>query len=288
MNFKSIKKHLGKNFGYISVGIVCAIFMLTAFLRMGRTGKTVGEIVTDGAICFFLGCFINRTLDLQGIFEGERDERVINSLKLHEETVERISPNIEKLDAWCEDKNSLALRMQRTKILACECMRYTDYFDVDGVAKPFVFNEESLKNRRQRRAEFRRMKCYNKAVHLKLTPLTSSDLTSEGGRTDDPYYLGRTKAQYESDMRTWDVVMRLGTSLVFGYYGVEMITDFCYATLIWRAMQISLLLLMGMITKYTSFLYMTDEYRGRIVKKIDYLIKFENETIPKEEKNYVN
>lgn len=277
MNIKDFKRVIMQNLGYIAVGIVCLIFMLTAFLEMGRTGKTVGEIITDSAVCFLLGCFINRILEIQGIFEGERDERVIKTLKLHDETVARVSPHIELLDEWCEGRNKVVLKMQRTKILACECIKYSDCFDEDGVAIPFNSGIDQAKTLNEYFTARRRRRYYEKAVHLKLTPLTASDLTSEGGRSDDPHYLGRTKAQYATRTRVWDIAMRIGTSLVFGYYGVELIQNFSYATLIWRAMQISMLLLMGIITKNMSYMFMTDEYRGRVVKKIDYLIRFEND-----------
>lgn len=277
MNFKGIKKGITQNLGYIAVALVCLIFMLTAFLEMGKTGKTIGEIITDSAVFFFLGCLVTRMLDLQGLSEGERDERLIRTLELHGQTVDRISPHIEDLDAWCDDKNRAAMKMQRSKILACECMRYGDCFEEDGIAKPFEFKDENSKNKHLRRAENRRYRCYLKAVHLKLTPLTASDLTSEGGRADDPNYLGRTKAQYESQTRTWDIAMRLGTSLVFGYYAVDLLQDFSYANIIWRALQVAMLLLMGSIRRNMSYSFMTDEYRARIIKKIDHMQKFQND-----------
>lgn len=277
MNIKSFKKVITQNLGYIAVALVCLIFMLTAFLEMGQTGKTIGEIITDGAVFFFLGCLVTRMLDLQGLSEGERDEKVIRTLELHGQTVDSISSHIEDLDAWCDEKNDAALKMQRKKILARECLRYDDCFGEDGIAKQFKFNESNMKNKLLAREEKRRYRCYIKAVRLKLTPLSASDLTSEGGRADDPNYLGRTKAQYESQTRTWDVFMRLGTAVVFGYYTVDLLQDFSYANIIWRALQVSMLLLMGSIRRNMSYSFMTDEYRSRIIKKIDYMQKFRND-----------
>ena len=277
MNIKGIKKVITQNLGYIAVALVCLIFMLTAFLEMGKTGKTIGEIITDGAVFFFLGCLVTRMLDLQGLSEGERDERVIATLKLHGETVEGISAHMEDLDDWCDNKNEAALKMQRKKILARECLRYDDCFEADGIAKPFVFDESRMSNKLLKRQEKRRYYCYLKAVRLKLTPLSASDLTSEGGRADDPNYLGRTKAQYESQTRYWDIFMRLGTALVFGYYAVDLLDDFSYANIIWRALQVAMLLLMGAIRRNMSYSFMTDEYRSRVIKKIDFLQKFKND-----------
>lgn len=277
MRLSNVKKIITQNLGYIAVALVCLIFMLTAFLEMGKSGKSIGEIITDSAVFFFLGCLVTRMLDLQGLSEGERDERVIRTLQLHGETVEGISAHIEELDDWCDDKNEAALKMQRKKILARECLRYDDCFGEDGIAKPYKFDDKKMKNTLLAREEKRRYRCYIKAVRLKLTPLSSSDLTSEGGRADDPNYLGRTKAQYESQTRYWDIFMRLGTALVFGYYAVDLLDDFSYANIIWRALQVAMLLLMGSIRRNMSYSFMTDEYRSRVIKKIDFLQKFKND-----------
>lgn len=277
MSIKKLKEILTQNLGYIAVGLVAIIFMLTAFLEMGKTGKTIGEIITDGAVFFLLGCIINRMLDLQGLSEGERDERVVNTLRLHGETVDRITPHLEELDTWCEEKNRDALKMQRKKILACECLKYSDFFDEEGVAKPFSFNKERMDNKLLKAEEERKYRCYQEAVQLKLTPLSAGDLTSEGGRADDPNYLGRTKIQYETQTRVWDIIMRAGSAVVFGYYSVDLIENFSYAAIIWRALQLAMLLLMGAIRRQMSYNFMTDEYRARIIKKIDNMQKFEND-----------
>ena len=288
MSIKKLKEILTQNLGYIAVGLISIIFMLTAFLEMGKTGKTIGEIITDGAVFFLLGCIINRMLDLQGLSEGERDERVVNTLKLHGETVDRIAPHIEELDDWCEEKNKAAIKMQRKKILACECLKYSDLFDEEGTAKPFPFSDKSVGNKLLKADEERKYRCYQKAVQLKLTPLSAGDLTSEGGRADDPNYLGRTKIQYETQTRGWDIIMRACSAVVFGYYTVDLIENFSYATIIWRALQLALLLLMGAIRRQMSYNFMTDEYRARIIKKIDNMQKFENDMNKKYPKGDIN
>ena len=283
---KDIKDFLYKYLGIISVALICAVFMATAFIEMGRTGKTPGEIISESAITFILGLCIDSLLDIQGIINGERDERVIKTLTLHNDTVVRISPFIERLDDWCAHKNTEALCAQRTKLLAAEGLKYSDCFDSDGVAKPFIPDKEKLKNKYLKRAERRKRRCYRKAVRLKLTPLCAGELTSEGSRGDDPYYMGRSKSQYSSQMRIKDVLSKLCTAGVLGYYGVSLLTDFDPAVLIWRAVQVATLLLMGIIKMFNSQMYMTDEYRGRVIKKIDYLQKFEND-LKKEQSNVV-
>lgn len=275
MNEK-VKDFFKNNIGYFIVGLVCVIYIATALITVTETGKTISQIIADGAIVLFLGLFINRIFDLQGMMNGDRDERVQNTVRLHGETVVRISPYIDRLDDWCEIKNKEVLKIQRTKILAGAGMKYDDFFDKDGVAKTFTPDSEKLKNKLTRGDELHRIKCYRKALRLKLTPLTASALTSEGGRKQDPYYLGRTKAQYETRAGVKDLIAKIGLACIFGYYGVELVRDFSYAALIWTSLQVGIFLAMGVIKMYLSYMFVIDEWRGRVIKKIDNLQAFEN------------
>ncbi|MEG2541254.1 MAG: hypothetical protein RSB59_05760 [Clostridia bacterium] len=285
MNEK-LRDFFKNNIGYFIVGFVVIIYVLTAFITIGKTGKTVSQIIADGAVVFFLGFAINRIFDLQGMMNGDRDERVVNTVRLHGEIVTRVAPYIDKLDEWCDVKNKEALRVQRTKILASEGIKYESYFGQDGVARTYEINKERLKDKFFRKAELRRMRCYYKALKIKLTPLTAGALTSEGGKHQDPYYLGRTKEQYETKTSISGILSKVFTACLFGYYGVELIKDFNYASLIWTALQVGVFLIMGVIKMYQSYIFVTDEYRGRIIKKIDNLQKFENyiNALPTEER----
>ena len=62
---EKVRDFFKQNIGYFIIFFVCAVYILTAFLRIDKTGKTVSQIIADGSLCFFLGIFINRTFDLQ-------------------------------------------------------------------------------------------------------------------------------------------------------------------------------------------------------------------------------
>lgn len=73
-----------------------------------------------------------------------------------------------------------------------------------------------------------------------------------------------------------DIISKIGISVIIGYYGVKLIEEFNYATLIWNTLQVGLFLIMGVIKMYQAYSFITDEFRGRIIKKIDNLQKFDN------------
>lgn len=275
MNEK-VKVFFKQNIGYFIVALVSLIYIATAFITIGKTGKTVAEIIADGAIALALGFFINRVFDLQGMMNGDREDKVQATYLLHNDTVVKISPYIDRLDAWCKIKNEENLRVQRTRILATEGLKYDDYFDESGAAKDFKVNEERLKNKLLCKDEKKRIQCFRKALRLKLTPITAGSLTSEGGKAQDPYFFGRTKAQYETQSGIKDIIFKVLIACIIGYYGVDLIRDFSYANLIWKGLQVGIFLIMGVIKMYNSYIFVVDEYRGRIIKKIDNLQMFDN------------
>lgn len=275
MNDK-VRSFFKQNLGYFTVGFVSLIYILTAFLTIDETGKTITQIIADGAISFLLGLFINRIFELQGMMNGDREERVRATIEEHGKIVVKISPHIDKLDKWCELENEKNYKLQRTKILARAGLKYDDCFDEGGVAKVWKPDEERLKDKVLRRAELKRLMGFHKAVNLKLTALSGGELTSEGGKQEDPYFMGRTKAQYRTQASIWDSISKLGTAIIFGYYSVKLVQGFNYANLIWTALQVALFLAMGVITMFKAYNYVVDEFRGRIVKKIDNLQKFDN------------
>lgn len=273
---EKVKDFFKQNIGYFIVALVSIVYICTAFITIDETGKTIGEIIADTAIVFFLGFFINRVFDLQGMMNGDRDERVIKAITVHGETVVKVSPYLDRLDEWCKLKNEENLKMQRIRILASEGLRYDDYFNEDGSAKPFVVDEEKLNNKLLRKTERARIRCFKKALHLKLTPLSAGALTSEGSKKQDPYNFGRTRGQYETQTGVRDIVSKVCIAIIFGYYGVRLIQDFNYANLIWNGLQVAIFLIMGCIKMYNSFLFITGEYRTRVVRKTNNLEMFYN------------
>jgi hypothetical protein len=301
MNEK-VKEVLSNFFGYLIVAFTCALYVLTTIFVLNPTGKTLGQIIGDGLLAFGIGITINRLMSMQGILNGMRTKVVGDTMVLFGKTVDKVSGVINKLDEWCYKKNLDTYKCQRTKILARAGLKYDDCFFEDGTAKPFVYtlqehsytvDEERLKNPLTRKAEKLRIKiasknrsnaqkdakfknkCYLKAVRLKLTDLYASDLTSEGGKQGDPNYLGLTINEYLTVDSLKSIISKVLLAIAIGIYGIELISNFSWMNLIWRSFQIFIFLAFGLVKLRKSYMFVTNEYRGRIIKKIDRLEEFE-------------
>ena len=168
-----------------------------------------------------------------------------------------------------------------------EGMKYSDYFDEDGVAKsPTLLKSESgapggqSTEVAERRLDKARERAYKKALRVKVKPLVSSNLTSDGVKPSDPFDFGKSKREYTSQKSAGDVLVKLLMAIIFGYFGVSLASEVNVASIIWNGLQIVLYITGGVIQMYNSFMWVVDDYRGSVVKKIDYLQKFKRAIEP--------
>lgn len=273
MNLEKTKDFLRLNLFFIVVGLACVVYVIRGLVNIVETGKTVAEIIADGALSALFGFFISKLLSLQGLAKGELDERVLKTNRLHSQKVEEISEKICYLDEWCERKNQEALKNVQTKILANAGIAYSEF--LEGRYK--IINKEGYELVLECELPKYKRRAVKKARRIKLTPLSSSVLTSDGGKREDPYNFGQDKKSYSRRRDEKQLLSKVICGLLFGYYGVTMITDFSWSDLIWTAIQVTIFLVMGMISYLQSFFFVVDEYRHRVIKKIDNLEKFQNE-----------
>ena len=121
-----------------------------------------------------------------------------------------------------------------------------------------------------------RARAYKKALRVKLKPLLSSNLTSDGVKANAPFDFGKSKREYTTRRSASDAVIKVLMAVIFGYFGVSLASEVNVASIIWNGLQIVLYVTGGVIQMYNSFMWVVDDYRGSVIKKIDYLQKFKN------------
>ena len=286
-----------KNAGYVVVVLVSALYVASSLINVSKSGKSVYEIIATGVLSLIVGVMINGAFRSIGVRRGDEDERVIATNQLHAKTVEDITPHIERLDEFCEGENKRAVREIRTRILMREGMKYSDYFDEDGASK---YNEiatnVAVKSAEQMKSQGDEIpsqnegmdkvkyKAYRRALRVKVKPLVSSNLTSDGVKANEPFDFGKSKREFTAQRSAGDVLVKLIMAVLFGYFGVSLASEVNVASVIWNGLQIVLYITGGVIQMYNSFMWVVDDYRGSVVKKIDYLQKFKNYVSKKGEK----
>lgn len=281
MRKNAFTEALYKNAGYLAVLLISIVYIASSLVVISKTGKSVYEIIGTGVLSLIVGVLITGSFRSIGIRKGDESEKMLATNELHAKAVEDITPYIDKLDSFCERENKRALKGIRTRILAKAGLKYDDCFDQNGIALelPLLQLEENASEEVQKAIKKRnreREKAYKKAVHIKVKALLASNLTSDGVSADNPFNFGDSKKQYTKQKSASDIASRVLMAIIFGYFSVSFVANVDFASLIWNALQIVMYVVGGIIQMYSSYMWIVDDYRSSVIKKIDYLQKFKS------------
>lgn len=272
METSKFKDFMRNNYLYFFVFVGCFAYIISGLIKIQGTGKTVGEIFASGGLALFFGFFISQLLGMQGMIKGDMNAKVVETNSLHGRTVDEVVQHMDKLDAWCAVESTKAMQNIRRKILSRQGLKYSDYFDEEDNAREVLFNLR-IEDKTLRKREWDKYKVFHKAIRAKITPLTTSALTSGGEKTKDPFSLGKTKKDYSTGTASKNIVTKIMCAVLFGCYGVGMV-DFSPAILIWTVLQVAVFLIMGAMKFVNSYFFVVDDLRKRTIRQIDILQKF--------------
>lgn len=280
-----IKVFMTRYVGFLAVALICAIYVWSEFLNIEETGKTAHAIIFDGATAFAAGISIQVMCANMGILWGRSDPGVRDAERDHEGAVREVSDvdGMDALNDWCRGENNRNKRFQRTRILADVGLSYGQCFDEEGTPKDYDVSmpkRSEIKTRGlrmwcvYRRIARDRMKAFRKAVFIRLSELSAGELTGEGRRGSDPFYMGRGVAEYQKQTTTKSMVSKIITSVAFGYYSMDMLVDFSLPVLLGRLAQMLLFVVFGIFSFTGAVSYMTGEFRERLRAKVGHLRRF--------------
>lgn len=283
------KKFVRLNTGNMATVMICALFFCSAFFQPGfNKDITLVEIFLNSFLAFCASTALNSIYNNKAISRGLADPAVVDAAKTHNERIDIITEEnaIDELDAWCKEENKQNYRNQRARILSKAGISYGMCFAEDGAVKQIEIKVPGWKQIKSlgwrmwiiRRATAKRqIKAYSKAVYLKLSELSAGELTGEGSNRNDPYNLGRGISEYKKQVATKNTVSKIVLALVLGYVAADTVANFSWLNLMIRAIQIVLFLVLGLVQHLNTMIYMTEEYKNRLIKKGRFLLKFLSE-----------
>lgn len=275
---EKVRDFFKQNLVYFIIILSCLVYLLYGFITVEKSGKSIEQIFADSAIIFCFGLFMSKLFEIQGLKMGEQSDKVIATDKLHSDTVEEINDDINYLDEFCDDVTKETTKKMQIRFLNMAGVKHEEF-----VNRTYDFSKFEKKERRFRE------KCVTKARKVHLTPLISSELTTDDTKIEDPLYLGRTKKQYRKWSSLKQSFSKIVVAIIFGYYTYKLIENFAWGYLIWTLLQIMIFIVLGVANMMNAYFFVTDELRNRKIRKIDWLCKFKiwvkNK---KEEKDNVN
>lgn len=269
---KNIQEKFYNNLGFIAVLIVTLIYVGWGLAVLVPKGDSILTILTEAALSLTLGFTIKNILKYQGIIGGENSEKFQASLQHYGSVLEASVPIFSVLPEFTDHKNKIAFKSVRTNLLQRVGLVYSDYFDGDGrFIGPDIKTPQKTITGKYKGISDEELTVY-KCLTLKITMLTADDLTSDvENETSDPLAMGKTKREWQVEGAAKQLVMQIITALIFGYYGLDYVSNLNKGMLIWKLVQIGLFILIGLFQLIKGYQFIIGPYRNRIIKKANLL-----------------
>lgn len=249
-----------KNMYNLMLILVSVVFIFKDMILITKTGKQPIEILASSLISLAMGITFTSIMGRKGIAYAQSTISYINMMKTYANEIEKTNDNIDKLDDFLENKNEEKLKKAQINILRKQRIKYDDFINKN-------MNDVCLTDDE--------VKCWKKAINVKIQFLTADNVLSE---TDDRYDRGKkdlTLSQYVHRQDLTTLIQKIIFAIIFGYFTASAIQT-NIANIIWGALQITIWLIFGLMTYIQNQNYVKNVYQQKIYRKINYLIEFNN------------
>lgn len=253
---------------FLIVAVMSVVYIFYGLLTIETTGKTIVQIIRDGAINLIFGWLIGKMLSMQGYSDGGRHKYLEKTREEYNAKKAEINSIVDRLEDFVKIRNAQDLKEYQTIVLTSEALKYSD-FEAGKFADYRSEEAKTKYNKHQLKAIYR---CY----HPKLKQLNSSDIiTGENLNYKSQNDMGETQKENEkkSDIKAFG--SRIAFALFFGYFGVSLLNGFDWGNVIWTTIQAVTFLASGLMRYYNSFVFMKEGMVERYRKQMHLLDIFE-------------
>ena len=253
------------------IGASVLIYILYGLLTVEEQGKTIAQILQDGAIAFVFSFSLSQLFMQNGLNAGDKNEKVIGTNEEHNKVMDKVTPYIEGLNDFCKDETTEEIKLRQIGLLASAGLVYEKF-----IRNEYKYGELS---RTQQKA-------YNKASRIKVLPLSVTSLTTKEESiksTDMP-----SKGKYRAKTSIVGLIQKILISIIFGYYALKIVDNPNWSFIVWTAIQSVVFLIFGAMSYYSAYMFVVDNLREGTIKKINYLEKYYNlrDKYTSKEQNY--
>ena len=264
---RSIGDLIKENLQKIIIVVVSIAYIIQGLFTLKTKDTTVLDILGSIALSVVVGVIISTSLNSMGIKDGRNSSTFENSMKTYGATKEKATEYFDKLQAWCDYKNSIELEANRKEVIQNAGLKWKLY-------KIGYYDKHEPIQQEQKIA-------LEKVKHVKIEHLTPNRLLSDLPNAK------LMKKRFGEDEHTFkvrnfgiDLVSRIGIGVVCGLYGLAPLITVDnmaekLANMMWNMMQILMWISLG-LTKYASAKsFMENEYRQtHIIQKTELLNEF--------------
>lgn len=257
-----VGEFVGHNMCYLLLFLTCvALFTIRIFV-FNVEFKDPLSIITDSIIDMILGFSITTLFGNQGLKNGELSIQYQATLEKYGQALDTITPYIERLSSFCEDKNKTYTEVTQKAYLRSHCISYDKW-----KANTLDYQTLTKKQKKALRVVERR----------KYSNLTSEWLLSN--MQDKMLNYRRkpiSKSRHKRNRDVKNLFTKFGFAVVFGCISLQVMSNPSIETIILTVVQLVVWLVLGYFQYLKDFEFIAEDFRGMIIYKINHLLEFNN------------
>lgn len=260
-NNRKVSDWLKKRFAWIILVIASVLFIFKEGLELTASGEDVITLLMNMGLTYLFALYVSLSLRRLGKKSGKDSPIFMNALKYLADAKQSIKEIMYLLPIFLQHKNKQALEDAKKTYLETKGLVYALY-------KKGYYNNRNDLSKLQ-------IDALKRVDNIKVTTLTSSDLLAEHskGKQFDTLYLGVDEKTDETISSIQMLVSKLVLPIITSYFAVQVVLG---ESLIWGAIQVSIILVIGVTHYMEGEDYVITELRNRQINKADLLIEFKN------------
>jgi hypothetical protein len=265
-NQRSFGEWIRKRLSWIILIISSVLFIFKEGLEFSASQDNVITLVMSMSFTYVFALYISISLRQMGKKGGKESTTFVNALKYLAEAKNNIKDIMYLLPRFIRYKNEKTLEDVKKLFIEENGLLYSLY--LKGYYKePKVY--ASLDDAQK--------KTLKEVSTIKITTLQPSDLLSEHSKSKsryaDPLYLGKDEKTDSIQATTTMVFTKALLPIITSYFAIQVAIGM---NIIWGAIQVSIILLMGLSHYMEGEDYIVNELKNRQIDKADLLIEFKN------------
>jgi hypothetical protein len=265
-NRKQLGSWFKKNMSWIVIIGSSILFIFKEGLEFSASQDNVITLVMSMGFTYLFALYMSLSMRAMGKKSGKESATYINTMKYLSDAKTAIKDIIYLLPRYTKYKNETSLEDVRKVYIEENGMSYHLY-------KKGYYDKEEIKNTLNEQ----QINTLNQIQKISITKLQPNDLLSEHSKSNlkhlDPLYLGKDERKDSKESTANIMITKAVFPIITSYFAIQVVLG---AGIIWGAIQVSIILLIGITHYMEGEEYVVGELKNRQINKADLLIEFKN------------
>ena len=255
-----------KNLSWIILIIASILFIFKEGLEFSASNDDLLTLIMSMSFTYLFALYVSISLRQMGKKAGKESNLYTNALKYLSESKSAIKKIVFLLPRFVKYKNETALKDVQKLFIEENGMIWSLY------EKGYYKKQSVIEN-----LEEKQIKALKHISKIKITKITVSNLLSEHSKSKlrytDPLYLGKDESTDQRQSMVSMMITKAVLPIITSYFAIQVVLG---TSLLWGAIQVAVIMLMGVTHYMEGEDFIITELRNRQINKADLLIEFHN------------